>query len=114
MATLLGAAFVALNRRVPSEQEAESIAAEFASTIELRSEEAQRDDARECLDYWLSHVVDDFPLCHWLAIELRDLSRPPRNATDDARRIVRMVDMIVRSAVAQSGITHPRCPLGHD
>jgi hypothetical protein len=59
MATLLAAAFVALHQRVPSPDEAKALGIEYTPTIDLHAEEAQRDDARECLDYLFSHVVDD-------------------------------------------------------
>lgn len=87
MSILIGAGFVALNGRVPSDEEAQALASEYAPAIERHGLEVHRDDAQECLDHLLSYVVDGYPLGHWLA-SLRDEQRGRRNDFADAERIV--------------------------
>jgi hypothetical protein len=104
MATLLAASFVALNRRVPTDDEAKAIAVEYTPAIDFHAEEAQRDDARECLDHVFSYGVEQNPLGHWVAVEMRNVERPPRNVVSTDRRIVRTYDMIVRIDGDQPGL----------
>ena len=87
MSILIGAGFVALNGRVPSDEEAQALAAEYAPAIEWHAQEAQRDDAQKCLDHLLSFVVEGHPLGHWLAM-LRDNQKGRRNTVSDAERVV--------------------------
>jgi hypothetical protein len=87
MSILIGAGFVALNGRVPSDEEARALAANYAPSIERHGLEVERDDAQECLDHLLSFIVDDFPLGHWLA-SLRDEQLHRKNDFVDAERIV--------------------------
>ncbi|MBX4916716.1 hypothetical protein [Rhizobium bangladeshense] len=87
MSILIGAGFVALNCRIPTEDEARALAIEYAAAIERHALEISRDDAQECLDHLLSHIVDRYPLGHWLAC-LRDQQRQRGNDFADAERIV--------------------------
>jgi hypothetical protein len=87
MSILIGAGFVALNSREPTDDEARALAAEYATAIERHGQEAYRDDAQECLDHLLSHTVDGYPLGHWLAC-LRDKQQRRGNDFADAERIV--------------------------
>lgn len=87
MSILLGAGFVALNGRVPSDEEARALAAEYAPAVERHALEVHRDDAQECLDHLLSHVIEGRPLGDWLAT-LRDEQRGRRNDHSEAERIV--------------------------
>ena len=87
MSILIGAGFVALNGRVPDDDEAKALAAEYAPAVERHALEVHRDDAQECLDHLLSHVVDGYPLGHWLAC-LRDGQLRRGNDFTDAERII--------------------------
>jgi hypothetical protein len=87
MSILIGAGFVALNGRVPSDEEARALAANYARSIERHGLEVERDDAQEALDHLLSFIVDGFPLGHWLAC-LRDEQIHRKNDFVDAERIV--------------------------
>lgn len=95
ISTLLGAAFVALNGRVPDEEEAVALANEFKPSVDRHAEEIERDDALECLEYLFAHVVENYPLGHWLAIRYRDIQK---NAKDqhDTIKILSMHDIILR------------------
>ncbi|MFD2648252.1 hypothetical protein ACFSX5_10660 [Devosia albogilva] len=87
MSILLGAGFVALHERTPTNEEAEELATAYASTIERHALEGYRDDAQECFDHLLSHVVDGLPLGHWLA-RLREGQAGRLNDVLDAERVV--------------------------
>lgn len=87
MSILIGAGFVALNGRIPTDEEAQALAAEYAPAIDRHALEVYRDDAQECFDHLLSHVVDGYPLGHWLAC-LRDKQRNRVNDFANAERIV--------------------------
>ncbi|MDU0343030.1 bifunctional DNA primase/polymerase [Bosea rubneri] len=67
MATLLGAGFIALHARVPTDEEAAGLAQEFASLVERHAEEIERDDAQECLDHLFAQVHDANTLGMWVA-----------------------------------------------
>lgn len=97
MATLLAASFVALNGRPPAVDEAKALAREYTATVELHAEEAQRDDAMECLDFLLSHVVDDYPLGHWLGAELKNTGLAKKNKNTTAARIASIYQMMIRA-----------------
>lgn len=96
MATLLAASFVALNGRPPSTEEAKLLAHEYTATVELHAEEAQRDDATECLDFMLSQVVEDYPLGHWLREELKNAGLPKQKRNSSASRIAGIYQMMMR------------------
>ncbi|RWE85103.1 hypothetical protein [Mesorhizobium sp.] len=96
MSILIGAGFVALNGRIPTDEEARELAAEYAPAIERHALEVYRDDAQECLDHLLSHVVDGYPLGHWLAC-LRDEQQRRGNDFTDAERIVTNYGMRVNA-----------------
>lgn len=94
MSILIGAGFVALNSRVPTDDEAQALATEYLPAIEGHALEAYRDDAQECLDHLLSHIVDNYPIGHWLAC-LRDKQQGRRNDFADAERIIASYGMKV-------------------
>lgn len=96
MSILIGAGFVALNGRIPTDEEARALAAEYAPAIERHALEIYRDDAQECLDHLLSHVVDGYPLGHWLAC-VRDEQQRRSNDFADAERIVTNYGMRVNA-----------------
>lgn len=75
MSILIGAGFVGLNGRVPTDEEAQGLAANYAPAIERHALEVERDDAQECLDHLLSHIVNDYPLGHWLACARNEQQR---------------------------------------
>ena len=72
MATLLAGAAVALEGRVPTEDEARTIVAAVAQTVDLHADEVKRDEGRECLDHLYVHPVQtaygNFPLWHWIGV----------------------------------------------
>ncbi|RWB66807.1 hypothetical protein [Mesorhizobium sp.] len=102
MSILIGAGFVALNSRIPTDEEAQALAAEYAPAIDRHALEIERDDAQECLDHLLSHVVDGYPLAHWLAC-LRDEQRRRGNDFADAERVVASYGMRVNAGGESAG-----------
>lgn len=102
MSILIGAGFVALNCRVPSDEEARALAAEYAPAVERHALEVHRDDAQECFDHLLSHVVEGHPLGDWLAT-LRDEQRGRRNDQSDAERIVSAYGMRIKVGSEDEG-----------
>ncbi|MCO5158544.1 MAG: hypothetical protein M9945_17655 [Aquamicrobium sp.] len=102
MSILIGAGFVALNGRIPTDEEAQALAAEYAPAIERHALEVYRDDAQECLDHLMSYVVDGYPLGHWLAC-LRDEQQRRGNDFADAERIVANYGMRVNAEGEAAG-----------
>lgn len=102
MSILIGAGFVALHGRVPSDEEARALATEYEFAIERHALESYRDDAQECLDHLLSFIVDDYPLGHWLAC-VRDKQLNGRNDFADAERIVASHGMRVNAEGDDAG-----------
>lgn len=94
MSILIGAGFVALNGRAPSDEEAQALATEYAPAAERHALEAHRDDAQECFDHLLSYIIEGHPLGDWLAA-LRDEQSGHRNNHSDAERIVTAYGMRV-------------------
>jgi len=103
MSILIGAGFVALNSRIPSEEEAQALAAEYAPAVERHALEVYRDDAQECFDHLLSHVVEGSPLGHWLAA-VRDEQRGRRNDHSDAERIASSYGLRVNTGGEVEGL----------
>lgn len=95
MATLLGGAFVALHARVPTEDEAAGLAEEYRPLIEGHAADADRDDASECLERLLHHVVEGYPLGHWIAAEYQRLTKK-NDIYVESRRMLGMFDMVLR------------------
>jgi len=94
MAALLAGAYVALNKRVPDEIEAKAWVEQHLSAIEQHAEELDRDDAAESLEHLLSHIVEAYPLGHWIAVAHEaPESSSDDNATANARRIMQMFGM---------------------
>lgn len=102
MSILIGAGFVALNSRVPTDEEAQALATEYGPAIERHALEVYRDDAQECLDQLLSHVVDGYPLAHWLVC-LRDQQRRRGNDFAEAERIIANYGMRVNAEGEAAG-----------
>lgn len=97
MATLLAGAFVALEGRLPNEDDLNKWGEEFISTVEAHAEEQERDDGQECLDYLLAHMVrsqshGEMPLRHWLAVAIAERG----DGLGEARNIVEMYDMRIK------------------
>jgi hypothetical protein len=94
MSALLAGAFVALYGEVPNERDLAQWAEHFGSTIQRHAEEQERDDAQECLDHLLGHIVrshlwPDYPLRHWLAVAIGEEG----DWLSEARRILDVYDM---------------------
>ncbi len=94
--TVLAAAFIALHGRAPTDEEAQAWAAEYSPAIERHEEEIDRDNSQECLHHLLSHVVDHFPLAHWIAVGLRRFTKGDYRSYD-ADRIMRIYDIVVKA-----------------
>lgn len=102
VSSILGAGFVALHGRAPERGEASAMAKEFEGTINRHAEEVERDDALECLEHLFAHVVDDYPLGHWIAAETNH-QQSRQNDFADARRIVSMNDIRVKAVDEEEG-----------
>ena len=80
MASLLSGMFATQHRRPPTAEEAKALVARYADTIKGHQREQDRDNARECLEHLMSHLVRsqdgaEYPLGYWLAVELGRLRR---------------------------------------
>ncbi len=103
MSTMLAGGFVALHGRVPTEEEARDLACEFEATIGEHAVEGERDDARECLEHLLGHMVDRYPLGHWIAAERHRLSGG-NEVRIESQRIVAAYNMLVRVSGENAGL----------
>lgn len=93
MASLLAGRFAALNRRAPSPFEAKVDLETFGETILSHQRDQDRDNALECLNYLLSHVVRDGDgveqtIGRWLADELTRLQGGDRRNSSAASKII--------------------------
>lgn len=94
MATLLAGMFAALNRRAPTQSEARALVEEYRTTISAHQVDQDRDNARECLEYLMSHIVrgsegEEHSLGYWLAAELARIRQGTApNATPDSKLIL--------------------------
>jgi hypothetical protein len=94
MAALLAGAFVALNRRAPSNEEAHEWAQRYRPTIELHAETLDRDDAAECWQQLITYPVDGYSLGHWLALAHEGIDEDdPSNQLQNARKVLQMFGM---------------------
>jgi hypothetical protein len=101
VATLLAGAFVALERRGPTDAEAEVTAEIYKGSIELHAEAFDRDDSAECLQHLFAYPVERQTLGFWLAVALAGVEdRLPDNRLlqEGARRIPRNFEIVVRTA----------------
>jgi hypothetical protein len=96
IATLLGAAFVAIHGRVPASEEAKLEAADFALTTAEHAEEVDRDDAGEALHHLFAHVIAGSSLGQWLAREHRDLIADGVDEKRLSARILASLDIMMR------------------
>lgn len=96
IATLLGAAFVALNGRVPVPEEVKREVAEYASTTAEHAEAVDRDDATEALHHLLAFVIAGSSLGQWLAREHRDLIAEGEKETRPSARFIASLDIMMR------------------
>ncbi len=102
MSTLLAGAFIAKNRAVPSEAQAQNIAQTFLSSIELHAEAFERDDAVECLQHLLAYQVEKNTLGYWIGIVIGTASEDI--VINDAKRILRNHDIVVRLDGEEPGV----------
>ena len=108
MSILIGAGFVALNGRVPSDDEARGLAAEYAPAIERHALEVDRDDAQECLDHLLSYAGGRLSPRTLVSLPAGPAATP-KQYFDDAERVVTMYGMRVKAeASASISLTAPR------
>ena len=106
ISSLLGAAFVALHRRIPTESEAEALAHEYQPAVERHGEEIERDDAQECLDHLLAYVVERRNLGHWIALVRERLTDTTKPLSDYnvASEVVAMHDLMVQVGGPTEGL----------
>ena len=100
IATLLAGAFVALERKAPTDEQAVAMAEAYKGSIELHAEAFERDDSAECLQHLFAYPVERQTLGFWLAVALAGLddSLPDNRAVQDAaRRIPRNFEIVVRA-----------------
>jgi hypothetical protein len=101
IATLLAGAFVAVERRGPTDAEAASIADAYKDSIELHAEAFERDDSAECLQHLFVYPVEKQTLGFWLSVALageEDRLPDDRTFKDGAKRIPRNFEIVVRAA----------------
>lgn len=71
IATVLAGAYVCLNEEVPTNQQASEFLAKYPTIVQDNSEPLERDDAIECFDHLISHVVEKKSIGQWLAENYR-------------------------------------------
>lgn len=96
LSTLIGAGFVALHSRLPTEEEAEALVREYASLTERHADENDRDDAQECLSHLLSFPMEHYTLGHWLAVLHSGQEGERGLAFENAPKNVAAHDLILR------------------
>lgn len=104
MAVLLAGAFVALRGREPTREEAAKMVAEFTPTVRMHGERLDRDDTQECLDHFFSHVIEQFPLWHWIATEYANAKRRKNDPLNPAHRILATLGIKVKTQGKQPGL----------
>ena len=100
--TLLGAAFIALNRREPSDVEAGSWAESYLGALEQHAEDVDRDNSLECLQHLLAYVVEGYPLGHWIAVSL--LNDEQHQHYYSAEKIMRTYEIIAKPSNDHGGV----------
>jgi len=103
ISTLLAGAFVALNGRVPTGEEATALASEYKSTVVSHAEDLERDNSVECLEHLLAYVVDDHPLYHWIATALLELPSED-NRRYAAERVLRTYDIAIKTIDGEKAV----------
>ncbi|QMU59667.1 MAG: hypothetical protein GKR98_16660 [Boseongicola sp.] len=109
-ATLLAGLFVALNRHVPNDAEADELVQRYSPTLQTHHEEQQRDNAREALDHLLAHTIRgtehlERPLGYWLEKELDRLRTAAKsNTIPDCEVIVEGMQICVRNHGENAGV----------
>lgn len=91
MANLLGAGFVALHARCPTNEEAVTLAEEFGKLVARHADEIERDDAQECLDYLFSHVHERNSIGIWIGEALGRANSKLAHA--EASQVLDILDM---------------------
>lgn len=97
ISSLLAGTFVALNRKLPTDDQAVAIANEFKSIVDLHAESFERDDGAECLHQLLMHKFDGNAVGYWIAAAIRFKGNINRGTLyADATRICRNLEIILR------------------
>jgi len=99
VATLLAGAFVALEGRAPTDEQAAAMAETYKSSIELHAEAFERDGSAECLQLFFAHPVELHTLGFWLAAALADVEgrlEDTKVLQPQAKRIPRNFEIVVR------------------
>lgn len=94
-ATLLAAAFIALERRAPNADEVGQWIASYAHTMERHAEDNARDNSTECLDHLRDHIYEHYPLSRWIATAMED-SNDQKIRSEDALNIVQAHGIAVK------------------
>jgi hypothetical protein len=107
--TLLGSAFVALNGRSPSADEAKALAERFSVTVKGHEVETERDDAAEALEHLLTYPLAGAPIGQWIGIALQ--GEPAEDAPEEFRErwqmattILAQLSMVLRKDGNQPGL----------
>jgi hypothetical protein len=101
--TLLTGAWLALYGEVPSQEAAEDWAVEYMRTVEHHAEDIERDNSVECLEHLFAHVVDHYPIGHWVAVALSNAD-PDDKQYYDAERVLRTYDMVVSKKAGERAV----------
>jgi hypothetical protein len=102
IATLLAGAFVALHGREPEIEEAKAWATEYTPAVDRLAEDIERDNSLECLQHLLAHVVEHFPLWHWIGVVAQGAA--DGRQAENADRITRIYDIVVKSSGDHKGV----------
>jgi len=102
-ATLLAGAFVALHGRVPTVKEAKKWAKEYSPAVEQHAEDIERDNSMEALEHLFAHIIEDYPLGHWIAVAV-EYASTGKEPNQIARRIIATYDIVVRIDGEDRGI----------
>ncbi len=104
MANLLGAGFVALHGRAPTDEEAARLANEFAPLVERHAEEIERDDAQECLDHLFAQVHDANTLGMWIGEARAKVKAGNALAHGNANHVLGLYDMQLYDKDGEAGL----------
>jgi hypothetical protein len=110
IATLFSGAFAALNGRSPTVDEARAWATEYASAVSRHGLAHDRNDAQECFEHLLAHVVrsdggQTQQLGSWLAAALKAQRNPARNAPVEAMLLAARYDLRIEHHDGGSGLS---------
>jgi hypothetical protein len=92
-ATILAAAFIALEGRTPTEDEVNQWIADYTPAMERHAEDSARDNSLECFDHLRDHIIERYTLSRWIATAMLDGGE---YRTNDADRIIHAYGIAVK------------------